>query len=341
MRKFTIFNSASPLSSAYISMTACIILALLGIVLGYVEDSLTVRTNGIVFAVDIVGSFVLISAINRSIRSPDYIFNYGYGKYEALGVLLNALLLLITLGFTLLQTIEEYKKPQTIAHFPILIVFSICSFFLMRYVARLQIRRAKRFSMPILDYDAEIWKVDSLIELVVFVSLLIGWCAIYYKKPIIAKSVDGITAVVLLIIALRVPLQHGKSAINQLLDKTLSDDVQFTILSVVAENITNFCEFKSVHTRQSGKDIFVEIDVVMPFDFTFEQAYPMEKKITESVRALYANSIVRMYAVPCPRDCIKNGVCYCPVKRAQSQQVEVNTPLNQSDQQEKNQSEST
>ena len=36
------------------------------------------------------------------------------------------------------------------------------------------------------------------------------------------------------------------------------------------------CEFKQVHTRQSGKDIFVEIDIIMPFDATIDTKFDFE-----------------------------------------------------------------
>jgi len=297
-------------------MTACIILAFSGIALGYIEDSLAIRTNGIVAAIDIVNSIILVAAINRSIRTPDYIFNYGYGKYESLGLLLSALLLLITFAFTAYQAVVDLYFGVIIKNYKLLFIYSASAFVFMRFIARMQTRRAKRFKMPMLQYDADMWKTDSFIEMIVFVGLLVGWAFMHWKYKNVARFIDGISAILLLLVAMRVPFKHGKEAVNQLLDRTLPDEIQFDILGVVAENISSFCEFKSVHTRQSGKDIFVEIDVVMPFDYTFEQAYPMEKVMKDAIQQKYPTAITRIYAVPCPRDCIKNGVCLCPVKLA-------------------------
>ncbi|MBX7155481.1 MAG: cation diffusion facilitator family transporter [Candidatus Kapaibacterium sp.] len=314
------FDVNSPRLSAVVSMVACIILALSGIALGFLEDSLAIRTNGLVAAIDVINSIILVAAINRSIRTPDYIFNYGYGKYESLGLLLSALLLLITFAFTAYQAVVDLYFGVIIKNYTLLIIFSVLSFVFMRFISVLQSRRAKRFKMPMLEYDADMWKTDSIIELIVLIGLCAGWAFMHWKYKNTARFIDGVSALVLLLVAMRVPLKHGKEAINQLLDKTLPDEIQFDILAVVAENISSFCEFKSVHTRQSGKDIFVEIDVVMPFDFTFEQAYPMEKVMKEAIQQKYPTAITRIYAVPCPRDCIRNGVSYCPVKQALANQ---------------------
>ena len=40
------------------------------------------------------------------------------------------------------------------------------------------------------------------------------------------------------------------------------------------------CEFKSVHTRQSGKDYFVELDIMLPYDYSMEEKLVMEKKLS-------------------------------------------------------------
>jgi hypothetical protein len=55
---------------------------------------------------------------------------------------------------------------------------------------------------------------------------------------------------------------------------------------------------------------------VMPYDYTFEQAFPVEQSMRESIRLKYPNAIPRIYATPCPRDCIRGGKCFCPVKLA-------------------------
>ena len=168
--------------------------------------------------------------------------------------------------------------------------------------------------MPMVEYDADVWRLDTFTELCVFVGLTIGWLASEFHAVAISRVADAVSALAVVGIALRMPLRHGRRALDQLLDRTLPDEVQYDILGVVAENAHRFCQFKSVHTRQSGKDIFVEIDVVMPFDYTFEDAYPVESEMNDAITNKFGNAITRIYAVPCPRDCIRDGESYCPVK---------------------------
>ena len=78
------------------------------------------------------------------------------------------------------------------------------------------------------------------------------------------------------------------------------------------------CEFKTVHTRQSGKDIFIELDIIMPYDYTLEEKFELEKDLKKEIMKKFPTSIPILYVVPCKRDCIYQGKRQCPVKIADS-----------------------
>jgi hypothetical protein len=59
----------------------------------------------------------------------------------------------------------------------------------------------------------------------------------------------------------------------------------------------------------------------MPYDYTFEDAYPVEREMNDAITRKFGNAITRIYAVPCPRDCIHDGKSFCPVKLHREQQA--------------------
>ena len=193
------------------------------------------------------------------------------------------------------------------------------SFLLMRLVYRIQKRSAKKYGMPILEYDASLWKTDSYIELLVLVNLLVGFALQYFDARYIGLMVDSGVAIALTMFALIVPLQGSKNALNQLLDRTISDEVQMKFLSVITKNHKNICEFKAIHTRQSGKDIFVELDIVLPYDETMEYKDTLEKKIASEIKQINSNTVPRVYAVACNGKCIKDeNIRNCPIHKFRS-----------------------
>lgn len=311
------FNPKSPIFIPVLSMIMCILIAVAGIPLGSVQNSLAVETNGFIAAIDVVNAILLITAINRSIRRADFNFNYGYGKYESLAILASAMLLTIVSGYILVKSFQSLDNPTYVSNYWLLGGFSFISLVMMVSMHHQQEINAGKFNLPMLHYDADLWKADIFTEIGVMTNIIIGGALHYYGEQTFAKFIDSFTAIGLLVIALRPCFKHGKEAFNQLLDRTLSEDIQMELLGVIAENIDEFCEFKSIHTRQSGKDLFIEMDLVMPFDYTLEENYKVENKIRESVSVKYPTSIFRLYATPCPRDCIKGDHCFCPVKSKQ------------------------
>ncbi|MCL5991661.1 MAG: cation diffusion facilitator family transporter [Bacteroidetes bacterium] len=312
MKKY--FDKSSAVFPSRISLIICSMLAAGGIFFGILENSLSVTANGLIAATEILTSLLFLSAIKQSIRAPDYVFNYGYGKYESMAILAGSTLLTLLLIYTIIEAVKDFGSPVPVKNYTILIIYSLASFMILRRTGAFLRKSSKKFQMPLLEYDAEIWKTDSLIEMGVLVNLALGAVVSYFHYKIFGKYIDSLTAVLLLSYSLKVQITHGRGAINQLLDHTLPENIQFDIISVIAENINRFCEFKKVHTRQSGKDIFIEIDVIMPWDFTLEEAYQLEKDIHNSLVKKYPTAIPRLYVTPCPGDCVHDGKTSCPVK---------------------------
>lgn len=310
-----ILRRDAPEFASALSLVACIVLAAGSLVIGVLERSLIIQTNGYITLIDIGNSLLFLAAVQRSSRNPDLTFNYGYGKYESLAILASATLLTILTIFTLIEAVVVFRQPPESHNLWLLLSWSALSLVVMRITARSLDRYASRFHMPMFRYDAELWRVDSWLELGVMAGLLIGGILYSAGMKDAAVIVDGVAAIVLLLVTLKVPFAHGREAFRQLLDRTLPDEMQYEILAIIAQNYSHMCEFKSVHTRQSGKDIFIEIDLVMPYDYTLEQLYILEADILSELRERFPTAIPRVYVQPCDRSCVLAAGSTCPVKR--------------------------
>lgn len=308
-----LLDRSTPAFASRVSVVACLGLGTIGIILGNIEDSLAVQASGLVSAVDVLNSLLFVTAVKQSLRSPDMIHNYGYGKFESLAILASSLLLSVVFLYTFSEAILNFGNGVVINNYPLLLLYSCGAFFLMRRMVALNTRYANAFHMPMLSYDADLWRVDSYLELGVLANLIVGFVLKYVGMDAASKILDSATAVGLLAFSVKIPLSHAKEALDQLLDRTLPEEVQLNIIGVIAENISYICEFKNVHTRRSGKDMFIELDVILPFDYSLELAFTVENAIKDAIIQRYPNAIVRMYVVPCNHDCIRDGQRFCPV----------------------------
>ncbi|HRK58364.1 MAG TPA: cation diffusion facilitator family transporter [Candidatus Kapabacteria bacterium] len=306
---------SSPMFMPTIALIACTVLAVLGIIIGASADSLIVETNGWISAVEIINAALFIMAVERSTKSADFQFNYGYGKYESLAILSSSVLLTVIGIYVTIEAVNTFGNPTETNNFWFLAVYSFLCFILIRTITLHMKKAAANHQIPVLYFDADLWEADSWMELAVSVNLIIGGILHAYGYDAIARYLDSGSAIALLAYTVSIPLRHGKNALDQILDKTLPENVQMDILSSIIARFDSFCEFKAVHTRQSGRDIFIEIDLILPFDWTLEQSRELEKNIAHDLKEKYPTSIMRLYAQPCPRDCFRNGECFCPLKQ--------------------------
>lgn len=298
-----------------IALIACVVLAVLGITLGSSSDSLIVETNGWIAAVEIINASLFIMSVERSSKTADFQFNYGYGKYESLAILSSSALLSIVGVYVLIEAVQTFGEPTTTSNFWFLALYSFISFIIIRTMTILMKRAAKKHRAGVLTFDADLWEADSWMELAVVANLVIGGILHNYNFDNTARFLDSGSAIILLGYTVSIPLRHGSNALAQVLDKTLPEEIQMDILSCIVARFDSFCEFKAVHTRQSGKDIFIEIDLILPFDWTLEQSRELEKNLADDLKKKYPTSIMRLYAQPCPRDCFRDGECFCPLKQ--------------------------
>lgn len=310
----TLLRRGSPQFASTVSLIACIILAVVTILLGLFQRSLIMQTNGYIMLIDIGNSLLFLAAVDRSARNADLTFNYGYGKYESLAILVSANLLLVLSIFTLGEAIGTYQRPPADTNTLILIAWSAVAFVIMRITASVLGKSAQRNNMAMLQYDAELWRADSWMELVVVGGLIIGGVLQFASQYELAAIIDGAIAIVLLALTLKVPLRGIQESFRQLLDRTLPDEMQYEILAIISENYTHMCAFHSVHTRRSGKDIFIEIDLMMPYDYTLEKLYDLERNILDSLHSRFPTAVPRVYVTPCDHACELHGTTTCPVK---------------------------
>jgi cation diffusion facilitator family transporter len=311
-----LFDRSSAVFPSRISLLVCLFLATAGITIGILTNSLAVTVNGLIAGTEILSSLLFLSAIKQSVRAPDYAFNYGYGKYESMAILAGAALLSLLLINTIIEAVKDFGTPNPVKGHYFLILYSFFSYLIIIKIAAFLKRSSDKYHMPLLAYDADIWKLDGYIELGVLFNLVLGTILSHFELENIGKIIDSFAAIVLLMFSLRMQLKHGKGALDQLLDRTVPENIQYDIIASIAENINRICEFKSVYTRQSGKDIFIEIDIVMPWDYTLEEAYKLEKDIHTLLVAKYPTALPRLYVTPCAHDCVHEGKSFCPIKLA-------------------------
>ncbi len=306
------------------------IISLIGIFTGAIYNLPLYLLVGFVSSAELISLLLLHKAASRTIITPDLEFNYGFGKYEDLSNISTSLILLISFGYFIYSGLMSANNlnfdsvTSSLNYHSTFLKIALSSIMLLGYAKHKLLQRFYSNS-HLTIFKNTLYKKSYLDSTPMHYFPLIVFNNAIAEGFVLSENFSAIVLSVIFIVGYSYrPFKNIKVSLNNLLDKNLPEPILFDFLSVVIENFNNMCEYKSMRTRQSGEDIFVEIDVVLPHDFTISQAYDLEQTIKRALQEKYPNAIPKIYAIPCVPNCVYMQKGTCPVKRIQIENKETN-----------------
>ncbi|MHB8881628.1 MAG: cation diffusion facilitator family transporter [Thermodesulfovibrionales bacterium] len=198
---------------------------------------------------DVIGSLMVIGGIYLSEKKSEK-FPWGLYKVENLAAVFSA-------GFIFLSAYEIAKMiyhPSTegVRNLDITLIALFLMSLPIIFFARYEARRAKELNSPSLIADADHWRMD-IAPLAVVAAGLLGARLSY-------PFMDRISALVVLLLVLKSGYEILKDSMRSLLDASVDKET----LDKIKEVIRIFPQVKeigSLHARNSGRFIFVTIDL--------------------------------------------------------------------------------
>ncbi|MFP4368522.1 MAG: cation transporter dimerization domain-containing protein [Candidatus Kapaibacterium sp.] len=306
-------DKASPLFYPVLSLSASLLFSLIWIALSFIYNYPVFAAVSVIFAINAFSSYYYIEIIRFCLRSPDYSFNYGYGKYHSFAAFTSTVLyIFFMIAFAIWHilmpdnTFSEMNYIYGIA--ASLLFMGISNFF------------ASKFDLLNKDYYisqyksmSRLWKSYSYTFILMAAAQAVT-LLMYGNYPAFSGKYYSL-AVSLILLALPAARSFRcfPHSVRQLLDKPLPEEMNFEILSVVTENLHRICEFRAMHTRQSGKDFFIELDIMLPPDYSLEKKFEIEKIFSARIQKIIPGAYVRIYVLPCDNSCRNNDGRNCPI----------------------------
>jgi cation diffusion facilitator family transporter len=262
------------------------LLALLKIGVGIFSGSLALVSEGIHSSLDFLVTLATWVSVKNADVPADREHHYGHGKIENLTAFAQALLLLITGLWIIMQAINHLRGHQ---HPPIdyrwgLAVAVIClSIVVDLSRSRALSKAAKKFNSQALEADALHFGTELLSSLAVLLSLLLT--RIGGEKFWMA---DPIAAIVVAIIMLITSARLGRRSADILIDRAppgLEEEIHDMI-----EKVGGVREVSRIRARQSGAHTFVDatisVDPGIALAAGHEIADNAELRVTEKYPAI-------------------------------------------------------
>lgn len=298
-------NSAAKDSNILLKQERVVLLSLLLAVSFFIPNLAVALLSGSVLLLSDILDYgrVIISSllswrILRAIRKGrTHQFDYGPGKLQTLvstvGAILYVTTLLVMTGISVRHLLHPVELVQTFTIMGAL--FQIGGFAVSGWLWMRKRRLARAAFSPVMEMQWRASRAGALSCLAIFLGLVLTLAMHRFSWSV---YLDPLCALIFIAYAGVSFLPIMAEGINELLDKTLQENLQLRINRRLAENFDGYAEFHGVRSRRSGGRIFIEIALSFPNEQPVGKAVETVERLQQGIESDIPGSQVRVALLP-------------------------------------------
>ena len=236
---------------------------------------------------DSAASLINFFAIRYAMAPADKEHRFGHGKAEALAGLAQALLILVSIGLLLTQTLGRLWHPLVVENTPMGISIMLVSMALTGALVVFQWYVVKRTQSNAIKADSLHYTSDFLMNFGVIIALLLASIGYHGADPYFALSIGAFVVYSAWGIA--------QSAFHLLLDHELSDE-QRRLITQLALTQPQVIGMHDLRSRQSGHMQFIQLHLELQENMLLLEAHDVAEALEHRIMAVfpYADVIIHL-----------------------------------------------
>jgi cation diffusion facilitator family transporter len=258
---------------------------------GVLTGSVSVLSEAVHSATDLVASVVAFVAVRRSVSPPDESHNYGHGRFENLASVLEGVILLGVGGWVVFRAVDNILNGAELELLGLGIGVMAISAIVNLFVSWWLLRVARETDSRALEAEGynlrtDVWGAAG-VALGLAAALATGWTVL---DPIIAASIG----LAILWTALR--LISGSTRV--LLDESLPSGELELIERVIEGEIKSDPSIRGFHklrARKSGSQRHIDFHLQLRAETTLGEAHKISDGLEERIRRNLPNSDVLIH----------------------------------------------
>jgi cation diffusion facilitator family transporter len=273
------------------SISSNAVLLAVKLVAGVLTGSVSVLSEAVHSATDLVASIVAFVAVRRSVSPPDESHNYGHGRFENLAGIFEGVILLGVGGWVIFGAVKGILNGAELERLGLGIAVMALSALVNLFVSGWLLRVARETDSRALEAEGynlrtDVWGAAG-VALGLLAALATGWTVL---DPIIATLIG----VVILWTALR--LISGSARV--LLDESLPEEELSLVESIINSEEESNPKVRGYHklrARKSGPQRHIDFHLQLKADTTLGEAHKISDGLEEKIRRNLPNSDVLIH----------------------------------------------
>mmetsp|Transcript_10223 Transcript_10223/g.18632 ORF Transcript_10223/g.18632 Transcript_10223/m.18632 type:complete len:466 (+) Transcript_10223:218-1615(+) len=319
------------------------ILCIIKIVVGFGAKSPALLADALHGLADLVGEFITLLCLSLSRLPSSYLFPYGYGKFEAFGLIVVAGVMaiagveLIHESAILLSSSHDAsddnehhlasREARNVSLDLAAALVSIFSILFKEMLYRMAVTEGKRQNSPLLESNAWHHRADAMSSLVALLGIV--------GNALGNTWTDPIAGIIVAILVLNVGVQVGWEAVQQLLDMSVSEEdlkkfKQMAKRCIAHSKDSEDIEVLFVRARKMGPHVMLTIELDVSPRIEFHRVSKAQEEISQYIQDNNKNVKEVLYNLVSTSPVLKDDIHELPEEDRQKLVLNMRSSLRRS-----------
>lgn len=283
--------------AARLSIASNATLVVLKLAAGIAMHSVSVISEAVHSAIDLVAALIAYLSIRESAKPADETHHFGHGKVENVAAVIEALLILAAALFIIFEGVQKLASGRIAverlgAGAAVMAISAVANLLVSGHLLRV----ARKTDSAALEADAMHLRTDVYTSAGVFAGLIaIRLTGLALLDPLIAIGIA--------VLIIKTAGELVGSSLRHILDARLPDEEERVIHQVMMAHAAEFLEYHKLRTRKSGHIRHIDMHLVVPKGITVEAGHDLSHAISREIEARLPHSQVLVHIEPCEAEC--------------------------------------
>lgn len=296
---------------ALLSVASNSSLVAMKLAIGILINSVSVISEAIHSAVDLVAALIAFFAVRTSAKPEDRRHAFGHGKIENISGTIEAVLIFFAAGWIIYEAVEKLKNPQHLEQAGWGIIVMSASVAANFFVSHMLFKVGTETESIALKADAWHLRTDVWTSFGVMAGLAIYWSGRLLFPHINLSWIDPVAAIIVALLIIKAAYDLTRESVRDLLDARLTSEDEDLIDRYVTEQHPRVLSYHKLRTRKSGSQRFYEFHLVVAPEMSVQESHEIGDRIVARVKEHYPDAKVVIHVEPCDNTCTEECLGNC------------------------------
>ena len=299
---------------ATLSVVSNTVLVVLKLVVGISIGAVSIISEALHSAVDLIAAIIALMAVRVSGRQADQDHPFGHGKYENVSGAVEALLIFVAAAWIVYEAVHRLLKPAPLEAVDWGVLVMLVSAVANTLVSSRLFKVGKETDSLALQADAWHLRTDVYTSVGVMVGLGLIWLGRRLLPGVGLDWLDPVAAITVAVLIIKAAWDLTAQSVRGLLDTGLDADDLAWIRDYLGSLVPRVRGHHHLHTRKGGATRFIEMHVVVAGSMSVTDSHGLTEEIMAGLRDHFPGARVMIHVEPCGRDCdaLCRAGCFVP-----------------------------